>query len=224
MSLQPHFPPFGFLCPTTQLAVSGEGTSRNSFQITGEKGDLESYASTLWSKNIGLGSTRSRWSPASCLSPICCHVTEASSGPKTVLFHSKKPTCTRRRQGMCATRSFPPCRHVFIVSTQFCYPGALWYFLQSSPPTNSELQSHLPGSMVSAELCQSWWCHHSNTSVLHKIQKTKPKQQENFPIVPLVLKFSDLFKATSKYGCISLDFLYRYHNIKIIIRDVLERS
>lgn len=139
MSLQPDFPPFVFLCPTTQLAASGERTSRNSFEITGEKGDLKSCTSTLWNKNTGLSCSRSRWSPSSCPSPLWCQVTAASSGPRMVLLHTKKPTCAKPRWGICATHSFPPCRHVFIVSTQFCYPGAVGCFLQSHllPPTQS---------------------------------------------------------------------------------------
>lgn len=32
---------------------------------------------------------------------------------------------------MSAAHSCPPRRHAFIVSTQFCYPGAVGYFLQS---------------------------------------------------------------------------------------------
>lgn len=206
----------------------GPPKSRNSFEIAGEKGDLESCASTLWHKNTGLCSTRSRWSTTSCLSPVWCHVTAASSGLKTALLHTKKPTCARPRQGMSATHSFPPRRP----SCLYCFHSVLlpWscrvFPAESSPPTSSELQSHLPGSMVSVGPCQSWWCQLPNTSVSHKIYKSKRQQQQQktFPIVPLALKFPDLFKATSKCGCILPGFSVWISQYKDIIRDVLEWS
>lgn len=199
MSLKPHIPPFECLCPKTQLAVSGEGTSRNSFEITGKKGDLESCASTLWTRTRGWAPPEAGGVPPAVSALSGTTSLQPAQAPKQCYLIPRN----QHMQGQ-GKECMP---HIPFLHTDISLLLPLRFvFLQSSPPTNSELQSHLPGSMVSAELCQSWWWHHPNTSVSHKIQKTKPNQQ-NFSIVLLVLKFSDLFKATSKCRCILLDFL-----------------
>lgn len=89
--------------------------------------------------------------PQFCLVPCHCSQLRPQNG---VISYQETNMCNA--EGMCATNSSPLCRHVLIVFTQFCYPGAVIFPAESSPPSNSELQAHLPGSMVSVEPCQHW--------------------------------------------------------------------
>lgn len=132
MSWQQQLLHLGFFCPIIQLGASGEGTSGNSYEIMREERHKAMPIYMEHEHHMFLGAQcYKQVEPHQLSQPHSCHVIAASSGPETVLLHTKKTTCARPRQGMSAAHSCPPHRHAFIVSTQFCYPGAVGYFLQS---------------------------------------------------------------------------------------------
>lgn len=156
MSLQPRFPPFGFLCPTTQLAVSGEGTSRNYFEITGEGRPRVMWIYTMEQEHgavLPQKQVESHQLSQPCLVSHHCSQFRPQNGTSSC---QETNMCKAKAGNVCHT-SFSPCRHDFIVSTQFCYPGAVGYFLQSHllPPTQI-FSLIYQATMVSVELCQSW--------------------------------------------------------------------
>lgn len=78
-----------------------------------------------------LCSTISRWSPISCLSPTLMLRHRSQLRARNCAISYQETHMCEAEEGMSAVHSCPPRRQAFIVSTQFCYLGAVGYFLQS---------------------------------------------------------------------------------------------
>lgn len=180
MSLQQHRLHLRLLCPTVQLAVSAEGTSRNTYEITGER---RTKAMCIY--NMVLCSTISWCSPSAVSALLWCHVIAASSGLETALFHTKKPTCVRLRRE-CLQR-IPVLR----VDMPSLFPLS-FVTLELWGISCRVISSHRLRATVSptrqhgfVEPCQSWCCQHPNTSVSHwEKKRQKLPATKNFAFPP----------------------------------------
>lgn len=162
--------------------------------------------------------------PISCLSPALMPRHRSQLRARNCTISYQETHMCEAEEGMSAAHSCPPRRHAFIVSTQFCYPGAVGYFLQSHllPPAQSYSLTHQAAWFCRAmpELVLPTPKHFCFT--LGKKKKGKNYQQQKTLPFPPTQKIPDLFKATCKCGCVSPGFSILMSQSKKITRNAQE--